>query len=143
MPESLLRGLRKRDFKVPQSDHVSWQAFEPHKDAEANRAAARYEPAGSDLSVNWEDEPEAMAALRRDTTNAQFGVARVMTESLRMLRDGPNGYPQLRWERREIGHPRNPYHGNIIYPAGVPRHVHKAYANAVAVWARVVPEDET
>lgn len=74
--------------------------------------------------------------------NAKFGVARVQQLHLQHTQKVYRDLGVLRWERREIrGERPNPYHGNFVFPDGVPKHVHIAMVGLIAHHARVVAPD--
>lgn len=140
-PATLLRGIRSSDW-VKHAPLVAREAFMPSKKASEARAAAGYEPPGSDISINWEDDERALALLREDKANAKFGVARVQQLHLQHTQKVYRDLGVLRWERREIrGERPNPYHGNFVFPDGVPKHVHIAMVGLIAHHARVVAPD--
>lgn len=137
LPSTFLRGLRASSCIAP-GPVVATEAFTPSKKAQNEREAAGFEPKGADISINWEDTPDALMQIRRNKNNSGHGVARVLLSDLEAVRKTSMFATGLYWERRQI--PDNPYHGNIIYGVELPKHAVKAGAAFLAASAKIVSE---
>lgn len=136
LPERCLRGLRKSEW-VKQQKHIAAAAFvADDKAADEARKAAGHEPAGSELSINWEDGPH-VEELTLATQHARHGAARVTRADL----DHVNRFSRLdgvvAYERRVVEN--NPHHGNILYVEGPPVGLRASAAAMIAASSEFVP----
>jgi hypothetical protein len=99
-----------------------------------------------DESINWEDDEDVIAfslSQRKDTGEVQFkaGVAVLLREELDRLSRSPAAIGNLCYERQPLVGV-NPYHGNILLRAEVPRNVRRMIAATLAIYATVVLRDQ-
>jgi hypothetical protein len=146
LPKTCFRGLRRSDW-VKDGGVVSLDAFMPDESTEAARATRAATPAGRETSINWEDDPEgALAATRRDKSNAAHGVARCYVSLALDQMEAIDGVRAITMERDPKTD--NRYHGNLVFPPGRPKSEYRALAGRIATAARPVegatsPESES
>jgi hypothetical protein len=135
LPESFLRGLRRSDWT--KDGQVTTSAFEfSDRKSREQRAAAKHEPFGWEISIDWEDDGGVVALLlARD--NAKFGVARVQREHLGWINRQPAGGVWIHAERRETNN--NRHHGNLVALDSLSDIQRKILAGMVAAGARLIP----
>ena len=107
------RGLRNKPIRddrgLPQA---SMEAFLPDP-----RTSAARTDGGSEVSVNWHDDAgDVLAFTMTDKKNSQFGVAILPEGQLRNL-SAWNLQAAVTAERDPL--PGNPYHGNLVFRAGL------------------------
>jgi hypothetical protein len=137
-PATLLRGLRKRDFIIPNTTRVHGRAFEPAAEVPAHRADGCLE-----TSIDFEDDDGALPRLRRDRVNAAHGVARLKVVALDMVKLDfpdlpPHDGPLVSYERRPVDN--NDYHGNILFSGALEKHHIVALAGVIACSAKLVTD---
>lgn len=133
LPDTCLRGLRKKDWKKD-GGVISLEAFLPFESTAADRQRHDRLPAGSETSVNWEDDSEALEVTRADSTNAAHGVARVHWKIAFDAMAKIDNRADVFCERAAL--PNNKYHGNLVFRAGLEKYELKAIATWIAAQAR-------
>jgi len=130
-PATCLRGLRKPNWVVD-GQFVDTEAFIPNRKPTVPR-----HDGGLETSVNWEDNPSVERFTLSDKNIAPHGAARIATADIENTSRTVKVITKpLACER--AAHPRNPYHGNIVYSASTPRIVEKQLAAALAMKSIVV-----
>jgi hypothetical protein len=134
-PEFCLRGLRKQDHVTPEG--ISGLAFAPDP-----RTAESRPDRGLETSVNWEDDERVVEFTlheRSDTGSPAypFGIARLPRQQMDRLNGQPGSRNALSYERAAL--PGNPYHGNIVFRAGLSKPTLRMIAGALALSATHVP----
>ena len=130
-PHNFLRGLRRSDHIDPDG-YISAGAFRP------NINKPRKEDGNYDISINWEDEEESITITLADTNNSRYGAARVALEAIYIVNKMPNCQDTVSFERKPKKN--NPYHGNIIYAASIPKKVLTHVTHALALYAAHIPQ---
>lgn len=132
-PRFSLRGIRKPDWVA--DGEVSSAAFH-----DSERSAASRPDGGTEISVNWEDNDQALLFTLRQS-NSGSGVARLRTEAVYEVTKLPAiGLVVFPERAREKG---NPYHGNLVFVAGTARNVRRAvsaYLAAASTYVAPVPK---
>jgi hypothetical protein len=106
-----------------------------------NQASAKERPdGGMETSVNWEDAPEALMVTFRDRGNSEHGVARLRRHHIERVSEDATTPRLVTCERSEL--PSNPYHGNLVFKAGIPKQVQRMVAAALALNSAYVPRPE-
>lgn len=113
-PNACLRGLKKPDWYDPETG-VSREAFAPLEKKPR-------EDGGCECSINWEDDPGAVALVEHKT----YGVVRVLTANLLALIEAKS--LKLIERAREK---KNPYHGNIVFHGA--KYNRKHFAGQIAM----------
>lgn len=119
-PPTLLRGLRSGKVKKG-TNEIKADAFDPSEKSLEARRRDGFEPAGHDVSINWEDDSGALPLLQADGKNAEGGVARLKHDAATALFAIPEFKDKIVCERRAIR--GNTYHGNIVFLEGLEKHV--------------------
>ena len=131
LPATCLRGLRLSKWVV-EGRYVATEAFLPDKRTAANRADG-----GLETSVNWEDDNTVEARTLADVSMAQHGAARITTaEITRASRTTAAIITPLSCERKPLRN--NPYHGNIVYCATIPKILRTQLAATLAMKSRLI-----
>lgn len=113
---------------------MHYDAFMPEPAAKTGRADGCGE-----ASVNWEDDDRAVAVTLSDASG-EYGAARVPRQAIVVASQVVVGQNNLIGERNT--RPRNPYHGNLVFPAGLNRRIQKAVADCLSVNAdRIYPAE--
>ena len=131
VPDSCLRGLRKRDW-VQEDGTVATEALMPDKNTGAERADGMIE-----TSINWEDDEKAIEVLLTNRNGSAYGSARLETKHLQQAMKIPANVDMLSYERREEN--GNVYHGNILFSADAPPYRKRAVASFLAMVCAFVP----
>jgi hypothetical protein len=124
LPASCLRGLRAPGW-VYDDGVICSDAFMPD-----SRTARGRVDGGIETSINWEDDEDAIAELRKSNA-AQHGVARLRCEHIEIV-DRSRGL--LLAERKDSGD-GNPYHGNIVFAGTLAPRRQRELAAALALFA--------
>ena len=120
--------MRKRDW-VHEDGLIATDAFVPDPKTSSNR---------QDGGLNWEDDSHAEAFTFRDQQNAGHGAARLERSDAEHAGRGPGARGiRMFCERRILE--ANPYHGNLVFVTGLPKHVCRQVAAALAMKAVHVP----
>lgn len=129
VPATLLRGLRTKDCIV--QGKVSLVAFVP------DGKRSDEDGGGKEASINWEDDAEAVKVTLGDIKNSAHGAARVARAWVDEVKSSQGCDGALDYERKTI--PGNPYHGNLIYVAGLDNVRQRMIASALAMKAEPIP----
>lgn len=128
-PDNCIKGIpNEKEFLIPDGS-VAAHLF--HFKPEPRRTDSRDEQ-----SVNWEDDDSAVPftlAQRKEGGERQFrgGVAILPRAEIDRINRRPTVGGILSYERQAL--PDNPYHGNILLRAGVPKPTMKKIAACLAV----------
>lgn len=133
-PKTCFRGVKKKDWVKP-NGMISLDAFEPDPRTEPKRAERKLRT-GIEVSINWEDGEEALSVTLADRANAGHGALRchislVLDNFIQIDGEAPI------WCERDRKDD-NPYHGNIVFPAGLSKPDLRSLMACVAVHARFV-----
>jgi len=108
------------------------EAFLPNR----SRTARERDDKGFETSVNWEDKAE-VERFTFDNLNAEHGAARIPTDVIFEIARNLAVPEALSSERQVLQ--TNPYHGNIVYAAHVPKPLEKQIAADLAIRSKFVP----
>jgi hypothetical protein len=140
LPNYCLRGLRRPEWVYDWIEDgalkgklVASEAFFSNRKTAANRLDQGFE-----TSVNWEDNAEVELFTLNDKQNAQYGAARILTATIdEISKREMTVTGSLSCERKVLL--KNPYHGNIVYAAYVPKPLEKQLGAAMAMRSKFVP----
>jgi len=133
-PARCFRGIRKRDW-MNADNRLTSAAFDWNlKTADLRRMAQK--PPGFEISINWDDNPEAERKSREDRTNAQYGIASIPLSALDYITQLPAFPNALFWERSPLA--GNPYHGNLVCGEGLPRQMLQCMSGLLALHAEIL-----
>ncbi|MDA0842196.1 MAG: hypothetical protein O3B01_13660 [Planctomycetota bacterium] len=129
-PESCLRGLRKKDYLTLEG-FVSVQAFKPD-----TRTVTDRKDGGSETSINWEDNKDVLGFTFNQRTESgnvahPFGVSRLPLQKIDQVNSEPGSKHALNYERAPLED--NPYHGNVVFKAGLSKLISCSLALAAQV----------
>lgn len=136
-PTHCLRGLRSKAFLVEGAPAVvAAGAFEPDY-----RTGEQRVDGGFETSINWEDDTTVLSLTLRNQQVAAQGVARVMrqvldeADTLQNLRPfaGDAKQGSVSYERAPVTD--NPFHGNVVFAARLPKPVVRMVASYLAMHA--------
>lgn len=121
-PLRCIRGIKNTKEEIwkkdGRKDAPNTEAFLPEKDFSLEERVAGGRTRDFEVSINWEDSPEAIAELRRRSGVSAGGAVFLSTEYLHQVRvhvENVLGY-KLGFERDRVRcHHGNPFHGNILY----------------------------
>lgn len=127
-PTNSIKGIANNDFL--EDGHVGANLFYFNKD-DHTRDDGRVEQ-----SINWEDDKTAIdfsLSQKKDDEGLQFkaGVAIVPLSEIDRLRRNPNIMGLLSYERSPLTD--NPYHGNLLLKADVPKRIMRKIAAGLAL----------
>src|SRR5712692_303507 len=110
LPDACLRGICLQKWILPERV-VDTAAFVP------DPPPVPREDGASEVSVNWEDNPEVLTFTLANRATSEHGAARLpRAEIERVSRRSAIDRP-LNCERKpELA---NPYHGNVLFKAGL------------------------
>jgi hypothetical protein len=108
-PDACLRGLTKKVL-TPENE-LSSDAFYPNEKTSDQR-----QDKGMELSINWEDEDKE-AVIEITLKFFPVGYARLSRSAIDEINRLPGVNGSIIYERAPKEN--NPYHGNIVYKAGL------------------------
>ncbi len=143
-PAACLRGIRISKWIVDDGVGGKVLAAEAFKFEESDRAGLANE-GWREVSINWEDDAEAMEFTRRQKSTKglplnQNGVGRLSVAEIAQYRTMARITGTVAYERRtDPEQPDNRYHGNLLLAPGVPTAFQRQLAAALGLLTRLVP----
>ena len=131
-PNLCIRGIQKAKHVHTDTDTVSSLLFIPD-----NRTRELRSDGGDETSINWEDNDSVLEFTldskdENNPTSLAFphGAVKLPRKILDEVVNSPTTYDSIKYERQEL--PHNPFHGNIVFRAGLPNHTITMIANVFA-----------
>lgn len=143
-PPTCLRGIRLEKWIVDDGLGGKVLAGEAFKFDESARAALPNE-GWREVSINWEDDAEAVEFTRRQRSARgmplnQHGVGRLAVADMEQCRALIRMTDSFTYERRaDPEQPDNRYHGNLLLAPEVPPAFQRQLAGALGLLTRLVP----
>ncbi|MGA7194143.1 MAG: hypothetical protein WBW94_10965 [Anaerolineales bacterium] len=132
-PDYCIRGIKKKSHFHEDTDTASSALYMPDTRTPETRADR-----GSETSINWEDDDNALnftlQFLDEDNPTLlafQYGAVKLPRNALDEVNNLPSTMNTITYERHQL-RLENPYHGNIVYKAGLAQHAITMIANVLA-----------
>ncbi len=131
-PDFCIRGIVKKSYIYEDTETVSAALFIPDSRTRVTRSDE-----GTETSINWDDNDKVLefTLQTRDEKNQAVlafphGAIKLPRHVLDDVVNLPSTFQAITYERQEIDN--NPYHGNIVFRAGIPQHTINMIANVLA-----------
>lgn len=139
-PQSCLRGIRHRKWIVASRPNENVLSGEAYVFELAPRLGLPCQ-GWHEVSVNWEDDADAVAFTRGQRSDAghplnPHGVGRLSVDGIELCKKLLSNAEGLLYERRE--EPTNRYHGNLLVEPALPPQFQRLLGGALGLATRVV-----